>query len=1114
MFAKKEVLLRRLYICIMPNITARLIKTFTLLFTAFCCTVSGMAQQSGSCNVVAKMTPQGDSVLNGPAVILFQNASINATDYRFIINGIAYSMNQPVNTSIDIGLTKLELVAYNGNCTDTTVSYYFYPGLFPADTENVRRSYGHGNMEHTMNGLATLMNGGNLIYGQRETSSFFHLPKLGVLLKTKPGGCIEWARKATVDWPFESSVIAAREAIDGSTYMIATSASVIQCLTKIDPSGNIVWTKVLNDGAGNYQRFLNMEVLADGGVIAISTPPSFTSFNVTRFDNSGAITWQKHYDLNVVWPSGFKNMLIKDGFLYIGGSVGYNNLTEFASLICKVNCSTGQTIWTKKYTTGTADVQLGDMVSVDSTIVLNILAPTGNNLRPTVGGIMRLDTAGAVRFTSLVTEIHVPSPIMGPFGAGSSRLTLSGKNYYIVTAGAYPLTLQGDGRTSKQIRLDSNFQVKWVKTNGGINQPRYYYNAPAIKDGSVIGGTTYGPGLGVYPWGVMFQVVTVDSSGGNPNAICNFYNQNWEIFTPPVTVAPVQWTVDVAATNIAESKTILWDNYFPEMRYTCPDYIDSCTYLKITGAATVCNITKTYTYLSHKNKACGQPASWTLSSGVQTISQTDSSITVRFPNFGRHVIYARNLLTCAPVEDSIVVMAASTTPALNLGSDIQLCPGNSKTLHAGHRFLLYEWNDGTTDSLLTVNQPGKYWVKVTDSCDNIFSDTIVVSLAPPVPLSIGNDRTICAKDTVHLSATPGFISYQWNPAYQISATTGQSVVVNPLVDTSYTIKAEKSPGCFGYDTMRINVTAIPPVYLGADTSFCKGDSLVLNAGNAFTTYAWSSGAITQRITVKTAGTYTLTAFTSAGCKAYDTINVLNVYELPTVKLDKDSVLCSGVNKVLDAGTGFAKYSWNTGELTPGITVNTLGNYWVTVTDAHGCKGADTTRLQMVQQIPSLFLPADIHICTYETAVIKPLTTYINYLWSDGSSTSSISSNKAGLYWLQVTDKYGCKGKDSINVMLKNDCITGIYVPNAFSPNGDTKNDVFKPLVYKPVKQYLFKIYNRWGILVFQSSNPSQGWDGKVGGQAQDGNTFTWILLYQLEGQSFQQQIKGTVTLVK
>lgn len=1087
-------------------------KIFTLAFIVLFYSVSCIAQQTNTCNVVAKMTPQGDSILNGPTVVLFQNASINATDYRFIIYGTAYGMNQPVNISIGIGLTKVLLVAYNGNCTDTVVSYYFCPGQFPANPGNASRSYGQGDREHTMNGFATLMNGGNLIYGYREYSSYFQSPKIGVLLKTKQGGCIVWARKASVNWPFESSVLAAKEAIDGSIYMIASSPLVTQGLTKIDPSGNIVWTKVLNDGAGNYQRFINIEVLPDGGVIAISTPPSAIGFDITRFDNSGAIAWQKHYDFNLVWAGGFRNMLIKDGFLYIGGYVSYNNYTESASLICKINYNTGQTIWTKKYTGSTGGVQLNDMVSADSTIVLNIFAGTGNTLRPTIGGIMRLDTAGVVKSASIFAETYVPNSLMGPFGAGSTRLTLSGKNYYIVTAGAYPLSLQGDGRTSKQIRLDSNFQVKWVKTNGGVNQPRYYYNAPGIKDGSIIGGTTYGPGLGVYPWGVMLQLVTVDSSGSNPNG-CNFYDQNWEIFTPTVSIVPVQWTVDVSATNIAESKTLLWDNYFPEMRYTCPDYIDSCTYLKVTGTAAVCNLTKTYTYFSHKNKACGQPANWILSSGVQTISQTDSSITVRFPNFGRHVIYARNLLTCAPVEDSVVVIAASTTPALNLGSDIELCPGNSKILHAGNYFLRYEWSNGTTDSLLTVNQPGQYWVKVTDSCDNIFSDTIIVSLAPPVPLSIGNDRTICAKDTIHLTATPGFITYQWSPAYQISATTGQSVVVNPLIDTLYTIMAEKLPGCFGYDTVRIRVHDIPPVYLGADTSFCKGDSVVLNAGNGFISYAWNGGAITQRITVKNPGTYTVTAFTANGCKAFDTLKVLNVYDLPSVKLDKDSVLCSGISKVFDAGAGFAKYNWNTGELTPKITTNTLGNYWVTVTDAHGCKASDTAKLKIVQQAPSLFLPADILICPYETAIIKPITTYIDYLWSDGSRISSITSSKAGLYWLQVTDKYGCMGKDSINVILKNDCINGVYVPNAFSPNGDAKNDIFKPLIYNPVKQYFFKVYNRYGIVVFQSTNPSHGWDGLVGGQLQDSNTFTWTLLYQLEGEP-QHQIKGTVLLVR
>ncbi|MBL0134917.1 MAG: hypothetical protein IPP79_13495 [Chitinophagaceae bacterium] len=443
-----------------------------------------------------------------------------------------------------------------------------------------------------MNGIITLKDGSNLIFGDKIYSDFHHESQTGIVIKTKPSGCVEWGRKMPVDWNWASSVTAAKELQDGTIYLLTTLSGSPLNLTKINPAGNIIWNHSLSNGAGNYQRFLALEPTPDGGVVTISSPYAFTSFNVTRFDINGLIVWQRHYDLNVLWPSGFKNILVKDGYVYYSGGVGYDNLNSFGTFISKINLTTGQTVWTKKYLSNSQPFIIGEMINVDTTIVMNIISGSGNNLRPTVGGVMQIDTSGNVITASIISEIYTPNPIEGPFGAGVSHITLSGKNYYIITAGAYPLSLQGEGRSSKQIRLDSTFQVKWVNSIGGVGQARYYFNAPGPKDGSIVGGLEFSPTIATYSYGTMLSVVPVDSSGGNPNANCYFGTQNWEVFSPVITSSPVQWSLDEAATNIIESTTIPWENYFPEMRYKCPDYIDSCSYIKVTGPASVCNISR------------------------------------------------------------------------------------------------------------------------------------------------------------------------------------------------------------------------------------------------------------------------------------------------------------------------------------------------------------------------------------------------------------------------------------------------------------------------------------------------------------------------------------------
>jgi gliding motility-associated-like protein len=162
--------------------------------------------------------------------------------------------------------------------------------------------------------------------------------------------------------------------------------------------------------------------------------------------------------------------------------------------------------------------------------------------------------------------------------------------------------------------------------------------------------------------------------------------------------------------------------------------------------------------------------------------------------------------------------------------------------------------------------------------------------------------------------------------------------------------------------------------------------------------------------------------------------------------------------------------------------------------------------------PTDFLPPDTAICTYESLTLRAKSGYNNYIWSDNSSGPVITIKQPGLYYLEVTDENSCVGTDSILVNSKQ-CAIGFHIPSAFTPNGDGKNDIFRPLLYGDILAYKFAIYNRWGQPVFQSSDPSKGWDGNVTGVPQDTNTFAWICQYQLAGEPAKTE-KGTVVLIR
>jgi gliding motility-associated-like protein len=333
-----------------------------------------------------------------------------------------------------------------------------------------------------------------------------------------------------------------------------------------------------------------------------------------------------------------------------------------------------------------------------------------------------------------------------------------------------------------------------------------------------------------------------------------------------------------------------------------------------------------------------------------------------------------------------------------------------------------------------------------------------------------------------------------------------------VVDTSYYIKAEKTAGCFAYDTIHIKVYHSLPISLGKDTSFCTGDSLVLDAGAGFVNYTWNTGTNAKVITVKNKGTYTIAATGNNGCISFDTLKVISLYANPSVQLAKDSLLCFGESKILDAGIGYKQYSWSNGNTTQKIASKQTGKYFVSVIDNNGCKASDTTMITRILDLPHDFLSDDTSLCTYSKINLSPQNNYNSYQWSTSANTRVINIDKAGIYWLKVTDQYGCKGVDSIIIHPKQ-CMEGFYIPNAFTPNKDGKNDVFRPLIFGDVTKYHFTIYNRWGEKVYESTEPGEGWNGKYNSLEDKTSVFVWTCEYQLQGQPLQFE-KGTVTLIR
>ena len=166
----------------------------------------------------------------------------------------------------------------------------------------------------------------------------------------------------------------------------------------------------------------------------------------------------------------------------------------------------------------------------------------------------------------------------------------------------------------------------------------------------------------------------------------------------------------------------------------------------------------------------------------------------------------------------------------------------------------------------------------------------------------------------------------------------------------------------------------------------------------------------------------------------------------------------------------------------------------------------------IKQRPSGFLPPDSTLCTYSGITITAKPGYLNYLWNTNFNGPTLLIKQAGLYWLEVTDQNQCTGRDSITIQPKT-CLKGLFMPNTFTPNNDSKNDLLKPKIYGSIKQFEWSVFNRYGETVFYSKDINRSWDGKFKGALQHTGVYTWVCTYQTDQQMVTVE-KGTVLLLR
>ena len=458
---------------------------------------------------------------------------------------------------------------------------------------------------------------------------------------------------------------------------------------------------------------------------------------------------------------------------------------------------------------------------------------------------------------------------------------------------------------------------------------------------------------------------------------------------------------------------------------------------------------------------------------------TTESITINTP--GTYTLTVTNG-NCVSEQISITI-EQNDDPNLSISGNLSFCQGSSTTLTAnvtgtGHSFL---WSNGATSQSTTVNTAGTYSVTVTTSGGCQYNASANVTIDAPIEISIVQPQQItCTNPTVTINASGSTFTSGANILWTASA--GGNIVsgantLTPVVNEggNYTLTITNNFGlnCSQSQTVTVIENNLPPVIslTASDVNICEGESVTLTANGA-NTYTWNGltgNGNTQIVSPTTTTTYSVTGVGLNGCAGNTATITINVVPAITSTL-KDVHFCKGTTGVLDAGSGSGyTYLWNTGETTQTITIDTPGEYSVTINNGVCSKTftaiASHTPLPVVKEV--------VYENNTLTIIVEGSNANLEYSLDNGVTwqSSNIFGNilKNTSYTIYVREK----GVECWSIF---EYLT-FTIGNAITPNGDGINDYLDFTAISKYKNFEANIYDRYGKEVFRATPQKTIWNG-------------------------------------
>ena len=438
------------------------------------------------------------------------------------------------------------------------------------------------------------------------------------------------------------------------------------------------------------------------------------------------------------------------------------------------------------------------------------------------------------------------------------------------------------------------------------------------------------------------------------------------------------------------------------------------------------------------------------------------------------------------------------------------------------------------DNLLQSTNPitnvpaGVHVIKVTDSNGCIINvlDTIAPSIAPTIVFNVAqpNCDSINGKIGVSLSNTVGNIHYLWS--------TGSIATQIVNLDTGIYFVTITDNNCTVSDTVHLGRTPPPHLQiLTYNAPYCYGDStgsVTLSGIGGIPTYKYSIDNINYsavaQINKITGGNYTIHIKDASGCTRDTLVSFVQPDSLANTINGLHQLVCYDDlidSVILQANGGKPNYNYKIDNFTSSaynIFYNlNIGWHTVQIQDQNNCIFQSSF---LVDGPPAPlqvnFINTDVPCFETNNGSLKAdaIGGWGNYFytWSNGSTSDEIIGLSPNIYNVQITDGKGCKVEASEIIKQLYCCVA--IVPNVFSPNGDGKNDILYALGISELNSVRLRLYNRFGAMVFETTDLAKGWDGRYKNEDCDVGTYFYLLEFTCPFQKEKIVLKGDVTLVR